>query len=420
MRIAFATFGCKINQYETDVMQQSVAGTGNVVVPFGADADVYVINTCSVTAKSDYQCRQAIRSAARRNATARVIVTGCYAETRPHEIRAIPGVTHIVGMQEKSDILRYLPQSGEDSSPVETGPSDVPKRTRAFLKIQDGCDGRCSYCIIPLARGRSRSVPYGEVIRLFEHAVASTAPEIVLSGIHIGRYGSDLIPRSSLANLLHDLVERKGQSRIRLSSIESNEVTPEIIELLGRGLCRHLHIPLQSGDDGVLRAMNRQYTAGAYRDLIGSLAVHIPGIALGADVMVGFPGEGEREFENTVKLIEDLPLSHLHVFSYSPRPGTPASAMGRQVSDAVKKERNETLRQIGMKKNIEFRRRFLGKVLSVVLESKKTGESGMRTGLTENYIKVLLDGSDRGSISREIVVLINEVHNNVTLGCEIG
>jgi threonylcarbamoyladenosine tRNA methylthiotransferase MtaB len=419
MRIAFATFGCKINHYETEMMQQSVTGTGNVVVPFGEDADVYVVNTCSVTAKSDSQCRQAIRSATRRKGTARVLVTGCYAETRPHEIRAIPGVSHIVGMQEKADIVRYLPRSGGAASPSAAGLLDVPMRTRAFLKIQDGCDSRCSYCIIPMARGGSRSVPYGEVIRCFDGMVASAAPEIVVSGIHIGRYGSDLAPRSSLADLLRDLVGRKGNSRIRLSSIEPNEVTPEIIAMLGRGLCRHLHIPLQSGDDGILRAMNRRYTTGAYRDLIGSLAVRVPGMALGADVMVGFPGEGEREFENTMKLIEDLPLSNLHVFSYSPRQGTPAAAMKGQVPETVKQERNALLRQLGRKKNLEFRRRFLGTKLNVVVENKKTAEIGIRTGLTDNYIRVSVRGGVEDTGCREIVVLINEVHKDVTLGYEI-
>jgi threonylcarbamoyladenosine tRNA methylthiotransferase MtaB len=414
MRIAFTTFGCKINQYDTDAMRGAVARDGNTIVPFDADADVYVINTCSVTGKSDYQCRQAIRAAARRGEGARVIVTGCYAETRPDEIRNIPGVTHVLGNSAKTEIARFC-------GPEQAVPEQVPGvadrhaesgRTRPVLKVQDGCDSRCSYCIVPRARGGSQSVAPAAVREMFERRVAAGAPEVVLSGIHIGRYGCDLEPRSSLGGLLRELTALRRNTRIRLSSIEPGELTPDIIALLGRGICRHVHIPLQSGDDHILRSMNRQYSAGEYGDLVRSLAENVPGIAIGADVMVGFPGEGEREFENTLRLIEGLPISYLHVFSYSPRPGTPAAAMDRQVPSSEKKKRNEALRTLGVKKNLEFRKGQRGSHSEVVVEewSKDQGASG----LTDNYISVAIPDASHELTGRTVTVVIADAAEDGT------
>ncbi|NTW60507.1 MAG: radical SAM protein [Nitrospirae bacterium] len=258
MRVAFTTLGCKINQYETDAMRQAAADEGNAIVPFYAEADVYVINTCSVTAKSDYQCRQAIRSAIRRGQGARVIVTGCYAETRPEEVRKISGVALVLGNEDKTAITRYLNEQEPVAGPGIPESREVVKtRTRGFLKIQDGCDSHCTYCIVPRARGASRSVPPDEVRRMFDLIVASGCPEVVLSGIHIGRYGSDLVQGENLTGLIANLILRKKQARLRVSSIEPNEVTDELLEMLGNGLCRHLHIPLQSGDDAILASMNR-------------------------------------------------------------------------------------------------------------------------------------------------------------------
>ncbi len=418
MRIAFATFGCKINQYESEGMQQAMAADGNVVVPFDADADVYVINTCSVTAKSDYQCRQAIRAAVRRSAGAQVIVTGCYADTRKEEIRKIPGVSAILPNQEKMEIARYVAH-GENrpSNSNLVAPPAHRSRTRSFLKIQDGCDSRCSYCIVPLARGKSQSVASEKVVQLFDAAVQRGAPEIVLSGIHIGRYGTDLVPRTSLTSLVTKLNERKGdRTRIRLSSIEPTEITPELVAMLGKGLCRHLHRPLQSGDDGILRRMNRPYDASAYHDLVKNIDAEVPGMAIGADVMVGFPEEGEEEFRNTYDLIDGLPITHLHVFSYSPRPGTPAASMPGQVSEAIKKQRNESLRQLGMKKNIAFRRAFLGETLDVVVEDRRDERTGQYVGITDNYIKVSIEGARLPDIGRILSVRITAADDKITQG----
>jgi threonylcarbamoyladenosine tRNA methylthiotransferase MtaB len=415
MRIAFSTFGCKINQYETDQMRQSLAGGGNAFVPFDSDADVYVINTCSVTSKSDYQCRQAIRAAVRRNPSARVIVTGCYAATRPEEIRAIPGVTAVLGNREKERIALHLPVPGGTATPQGSPViGEAGRRTRRFLKVQDGCDGRCSYCIVPHARGASRSIPRQQVVAAFERYVDEGAPEVVLSGIHIGKYGNDLAPRETLGRLVQDLLDRRQKTRIRLSSIEPREVTEELVAFLGKGLCRHLHIPLQSGDDDILRLMNRDYTAGFYRELVTSIARQVSGIAIGADVMVGFPGEDERHFLNTLQLVDELPLTHLHVFSYSPRPGTPAASLGGQVSDDIKKTRNELVRSIGIKKNIEFRSSLIGTEVEAVVENKAV--DGHCIGLTDTYVKVMLRGTESSHISSLVRIHVQGSGDKEILG----
>ncbi|HEX9113096.1 MAG TPA: MiaB/RimO family radical SAM methylthiotransferase, partial [Nitrospirota bacterium] len=286
MRIAFTTLGCKINQYETDLLRQDLSARGNTIVPFDAEADIYVINTCSVTAKSDMQCRQTIRAAVRRGAgAAKVVVTGCYAETRPDEIRNIPGVNLVVGNRDKSGIADHPLLSGPEAMGRDRDSSQlraVSGRTRAFLKIQDGCDNHCSYCIVPLARGGSRSYAPSAVMREFDQLVREGCPEIVLTGIHIGTYGADLSERVNLTDILSELVARRGRARLRLSSIEPREITEGIIRLLGSGICRHLHVPLQSGDDTILASMRRNYTASFYRDLLERIVRDVPGIALGA------------------------------------------------------------------------------------------------------------------------------------------
>lgn len=425
MRIAFTTLGCKINQYETDLMRRDFLSAGDTVVPFDGEADVYIINTCSVTAKSDYQCRQAIRSAVKKGQGAKVVVTGCYAATRPDEIKKIDGVDLVLGNINKDGIsrsVRLLAPGGRSDSPsVDGEQAAIPgARTRGFLKIQDGCDNRCSYCIVPLARGGSRSVDSVEVQGKFESLVQAGCPEIVLSGIHIGMYGADIKQGLDLAGLIEALLEKKGGARVRLSSIEPREVTEGIIKLLGNGLCRHLHIPLQSGDDSLLAAMRRNYTSSFYRALVSGIAVRVPGVALGADVMVGFPGEGEAEFQNTLRLIEETPLTHLHVFSYSPRPGTPAAEMKGQVPENVKKKRGEALRTLGNRKNYEFRRKFSGSELDVVVEGKVDGSNNAFTGITDNYIRVGIMNGNPEHIGKQTRIRITDVTGSMTSGRVCG
>jgi len=419
MRIAFTTLGCKINQYETDLMRQELASRGNTIVPFDAEADVYVVNSCTVTAKSDYQCRQAIRSAVRRARGAKVVVTGCYAATRPEEIRKIPGVNLVIGNTDKAMIHDHIMKtvSVPDQAVPATGNKPTQAlygRTRGFLKIQDGCNNRCSYCIVPLARGGSRSVDPEQLVNAFDRLVQAGCPEIVLTGIHIGTYGADLGNDIDLTGLLRTLIHNRSESRLRLSSIEPNEITEGMIDLMGHGLCRHLHIPLQSGDDAVLTSMKRDYTASVYRKLLEHIAQKVPGVALGADVIVGYPGEGDTEFQSTMDLVGKSPLTHLHVFSYSPRPGTPAAAMKMQVPEQVKKERSEMLRDLGRKKNFIFRETCLGSALSVVVEDKIDAISGLYTGLTDNYIRVGISGANETHIGKNIFVKITTVREGVT------
>jgi len=421
MRIAFTTLGCKINQFESDILRRDFETRGNTIVPFDAEADVYIINTCSVTAKSDNQCRHAIRSAVRRGHGAQVVVTGCYAETRPEELRQIPGVHQVYGNRDKDAIVDQIMSTQASPPDLTIHPSShIPakalrSRTRGFLKIQDGCNNHCSYCIVPLARGASRSVASHEVIREFERLVQAGCPEIVLSGIHIGTYGSDLGADMSLTELLKLLVSARADARIRLSSIEPGEITPDMVGLIGKGLCRHLHIPLQSGDDAILSSMKRNYTSGFYRDLLERIAKQVPGIALGADIMVGFPGEGEKEFQNTLHLVEQSPLTHLHVFSYSPRPGTSAADMKGQVSEVIKKERSEALRELGRKKNLKFRQIHRGIELDVVVEDKLDASTGLLTGLTDNYLRVHIDRAKSEHIGKKLVVKIKDVNEQINI-----
>ncbi len=423
MRIAFTTLGCKINQYDTDMMQRELISAGGTIVPFDTPADVYIINTCSVTSRSDYQCRQAIRSAVRNAQGAKIVVTGCYAQVRPDEIRRIPGVDLVIGNSEKDRIgehVRSLVPEGQaagDSVGVQEQAGVLPhSRTRGFLKIQDGCDSRCTYCIVPRARGRSRSIPESEVFRSFDEMARKGCPEIVLSGVHIGKYGRDLEPRTDLSALLRSLVERKGQARLRLSSIEPKEISDGIVDLLGRGVCRHLHIPLQSGDDDVLKAMNREYSSGFYQDLLERIAERVPGIALGADVMIGFPGEDGAQFRNTFRLIEESPISHLHVFSYSPRAGTPAAGMSGQVPEPLKKERNGLLRELGRKKLFEFRKGFLQNTLLIAIEGRADAANGCLTGLSDNYIRVRVRDALPEDIGKVLPVSITSVSMESTCG----
>ena len=403
-------------------MRRDLQSKGNSIVPFDAEADVYIINTCSVTAKSDYQCRQVIRSTVRRGKGARVVVTGCYAETRPGELKNMPGVDLVIGNRDKATIpdqimketaasVHEVTSCGSVPIPIKT----VPGRTRGFLKIQDGCDNRCSYCIVPLARGSSRSVGFSSVVDEFEGLVRTDCPEVVLTGIHIGAYGSDLRPKTGLTELISALISKRDRTRIRLSSIEPTEITPEIISFLGPALCRHLHIPLQSGDDAILAAMKRNYSSGFYREVLENISQQVPGVALGADVMVGFPGEGEKEFQNTLDLVERSPLTHLHVFSYSPRPGTPAAELKQQVPEQVKKARSEALRDLGNRKNFDFRNKSMGTEVKVVVEGKRDMNSRLLTGITDNYIRVLVFGAKNSDIGKEISVRIEKVEKEANL-----
>lgn len=426
MRIAFSTLGCKINQFDTAAMKEKLRSEDCTLVPFEEKADVYIINTCTVTKKSDYQSRQLIRRAKNNNPLARIVVTGCYAQVNPSEIGRMQEVDLILGNMEKEDVIDYvnniigavceppLQKSvfvGDVSLQTRFRYAWVKRfsdRTRAFLKIQDGCSARCSYCIVPLARGPNRSAESQEIIKQIEDLTASGYQEVVLIGVHLGTYGKDLNPFINLTCLLKEILEKTSIERIRLSSIEPMDIPDGLIDLMASSdrICRHLHIPLQSGSIRVLRAMNRGYTPKDYSDLILRVERTIKGIGIGADIIAGFPGEEKDDFLATIKLIEELPISYFHIFPYSSRPGTIAATMGGQIPEKVKKERCQRLRELGIKKNLEFKKQHIGLTLKVLIEEEEDKETGLLRGLSDNYLRILLEGED--SLKNKIVEVIME------------
>jgi len=430
LTVAITTLGCKVNQYESAALGEALVHRGCTLVPFTAAADCYVINTCSVTARTNYQSRQLIRQATRRNPMAAVVVTGCYAQTAPAEIAQIPGVTLIAGQGEKEQIPELIGSLVRDRLEVRVGNIQEMRKfsaleltrfqdhTRAFLKIQDGCNAWCSYCIVPAARGRSRSLDAEGVLEHLARLGRSGYREVVLSGIHLGAYGQDLTPRSSLVELLRKVEEQRPVERLRLSSIEPTEISDDLISLLRHStlLCPHLHIPLQSGDDAVLSRMKRHYTASFFRELLENLASSLPGLSIGVDVIAGLPGEDEKAFTRTVELIEALPIAYLHVFPYSPRPGTPASDMPGQVGPEEKKKRAEVLRNLGIRKREAFARRFQDSCLRVLVEARKDRKSGRRKGFSDNYLPVLLTDSMASQVNQLVKVQVEAVEGTTLSG----
>lgn len=406
MRVAFETLGCRLNQFETDALVEAAAAAGHAIVGPDAPADVVVINTCTITHEADADARQRVRRAARQGA--RVVVTGCYASAAPDEAAALPGVALVVGNREKERLVELLEGTGETRvhvAPVDLlrrvrvarlAPATDPRRSRAYLKIQDGCDYRCSFCIVPQVRGRSASVAPDVLASQLDALLAAGAPEVVLTGVHLGIYGRDLTPRTSLAGLLGQLLPRVGAARLRLGSVDPHEVGPRLVALLAgdRRLCRYLHLPVQSGDDGVLRRMRRAHTAGDLRELVPRLHREVPGIGLGTDVIVGFPGETDAAFDATHALLAGLPLASLHVFGFSPRAGTAAAAMGEQVAADVKARRCRALRSLSAAKEREFQRAQLGSRLGVVVHRVREPRSGRLVGRADNGLRVAFAGPD--------------------------
>jgi len=430
MRIAIATLGCKANQYDSEIIREGFEEKNFEVVPFSKDADIYVINTCTVTGKTDYQSRQLIRRAHRFNPKAKIVVTGCYTQIAPNELSKIPGVSLVVGNHDKGRIVDLVCDSDRDKetkvvvSPFEKDmllPGERLKRfssrTRFFLKIQDGCDAQCSYCIIPRARGRSRSMDPKAVLAQLGNIGSSGYKEVVLTGIHLGAYGGDLSPPTTLLKLLRQIEKEKPIPRLRLSSIEPNEINEELIDLLAGSeiICPHLHLPLQSGDDGVLRRMNRPYSAKSFRHLILNLANSVLDLAIGVDVIVGFPGEGEEEFQRTFHLLEELPITYLHVFPFSPRDGTPAAQFPERADGNTVKSRGKNLRTLSSKRRGTFYQSYLNKTLKILIEARRDRKTGLLKGLSRNYIPVLLDGGDE-LINNEVTVKVSSVEGEDLMG----
>jgi threonylcarbamoyladenosine tRNA methylthiotransferase MtaB len=415
--VSIATLGCKTNQFESAAMEERLREAGYRPIPFEEGADLVIVNTCSVTAATDAQSRNLIRRARRANPACRVVVTGCYAQVDPAALAALPGVSLVLGNDEKKDFLRLL--EGEASSVVvsdirqatEAVPLELnafSERSRAFVQIQNGCDAFCSYCIIPYARGASRSVSPEKVLEQVRRLTAGGYPEVVLTGIHIGGYGRDLAPKTSLPGLLRRLETETAVSRLRLGSVEPTEIPVELVEAVATSqvLCPHFHIPLQAGSDAVLGRMNRHYTTGFFRSLAEAIRRRIPDAAIGLDVIAGFPGETDAEFTETCRLIEDLPVTHLHVFPFSRRPGTPAADMPHQVPGDVAKGRAARLRALGEEKNRAFAADFIGRTLELVVEGGKT--DGLYKGLSRNYLTVFFSGPE-GLEGRVVQAEVEEV-----------
>ncbi len=405
--VAFHTLGCKVNHYETEAIWQLFKAQGYERVEYENIADVYVINTCTVTNTGDKKSRQVIRRAVRKNPDAVIAVTGCYAQTSPAEIMAIPGVDIVVGTQDRVKMLDYIEQFKSERQPINAVGNimknrvyeelDVPAftdRHRASLKIQEGCNNFCTFCIIPWARGLMRSRDPQEVIHQAQQLVDAGYKEIVLTGIHTGGYGEDM-KDYNLAMLLRNLEEKvHGLKRIRISSIEASQITDEVIDVLAQSkiVVPHLHIPIQSGSDTVLKRMRRKYTMAFFGDRLVKLKKALPGLAVTSDVIVGFPGETEEEFMETYQFIKEHKFSELHVFPYSKRTGTPAARMDDQIDEEVKNERVHRLIELSDQLAKEYASQYEGEVLEVIPEEQL--ENGLYEGYTANYLRVQFPATD--------------------------
>ncbi|MGW8186170.1 MAG: tRNA (N(6)-L-threonylcarbamoyladenosine(37)-C(2))-methylthiotransferase MtaB [Desulfobacterales bacterium] len=406
------TLGCKVNQYESETLAHQLELAD--LTPAGPEekADLFIVNTCTVTGRAAMQSRQAIRQAVRNNPGAHMVVTGCYAQTAPAEIISIDGVDTVLGIDDKPHILdlvlsRHLPSSNRLNKAADTipepGPRDGPvkrNRSRPFLKVQDGCEAFCTYCIVPYARGPSRSLMPDKAIDGILRLKRNGYHEVVLTGIHLVCYGNDLTPPTDLLALLGQIRKAGAIDRVRLSSIEPREISDALLRFVvdagdGPGrICPHFHIPLQSGDDDILQKMKRPYTGRFFEKLVGKILYLMPEAAIGADVLVGFPGETDASFERTRRLLEDLPVAYLHVFPFSPRKGTPAYHFANRVPTAEVRERCRVMRMMGDHKKYAFYRRFVGKPLEVIIEDRKHLPEGYRMGTSANYIPVLIEKAD--------------------------
>jgi threonylcarbamoyladenosine tRNA methylthiotransferase MtaB len=422
-------FGCRATQADGAAIERQFEERGLARADAPARSEIVILNTCTVTASADQDARAAIRRIRRENPDCQIVVTGCYAQRAPEEVAALPGVAHVIGNSHKhrlaeiviarpaDKVERIASQSGFVSlsslapqgrseifvsdifahtellaAPVFDGPGTNNDRTRPNLKVQDGCDNRCSFCVIPYVRGQSRSLPLSQIVSEVNALVGSGYREVVISGINLGRWGRDLDRPLRFEDMIHEILDRTTLEKLRISSVEPMDWSDELIGLMAGSprIAKHAHVPMQSGSDRVLRAMHRKYRPWHYREKLEKIRTAVPAAAIGADVMVGFPGESEADFEETRRLIEELPFTYLHVFTYSSRPGTPAAAMCDQVPVQVARERNRILRDLGAEKKLAFMRAFLGKTLEAITLNVCDGES--TEALTDNYLKLRLRG----------------------------
>ncbi len=413
-KVALTTLGCKVNQYESAALEELFRRRGYQVVDFDSPADVYIINTCTVTRMGDRKSRQLIRRASRTNPDAVVAVTGCYAQTAPDEVLEVEGVDVVVGVGNRADIVDLVEGVSKGRQVKAVGQIDqclqfeeLPGeshqgRVRAFLKIQEGCENYCTYCIIPYARGPLRSRAPENVLAGVRNLVESGFKEVVLTGIHTGAYGREKQDGFDLVRLLESLASVPGLVRLRLSSLEPNDITPDLLELMAAGppFCRHLHIPLQSGDDYILKKMKRHYDTDFFRRLLTNIRDKIPEVGITTDIMVGFPGEADEHFNHACAFVKEMQFSALHVFKYSPRRGTPAANFPGQVDPRVKEKRSRELIAIGHVLASAFAARYLDKTVSVLVEQPVVTMSEDQSveifeGLTDNYVRVFFPAQDK-------------------------
>jgi len=425
-------FGCRAAQADGAAIERQLLERGMARAGSSGEAEVVVLNTCTVTAAADRDVRSTIRRIHRENPDTKIVVTGCYAQRAPREIAALAGVSVVVGNSHKHAVADYavpLTANGGFVPLGQLGPSvepnviigdifahtelmaapvfdgvDASEKTRPNLKVQDGCNNRCSFCIIPFVRGRSRSLPLDHVILEAGALVARGYREVVLSGINLGRWGRELTPRSSFTSLLRALLRNTSVEKLRISSVEPMDWNDEVIELvaLSPRIAKHAHLPLQSGSDKILRAMHRKYRPWHYADRVERIRRAMPDAAIGADVMVGFPGETDDEFEQTRALIERLPFTYLHVFTYSSRPGTPSAQMPEPVPVQAARERNRVLRELAAHKKREFMRSFVGRELPALTLTES--DRGFTEALSDNFLKVFVEGSHRANLFATVQV----------------
>ena len=428
------TMGCKVNQYDTQSMRETLRRNGYTIVDNETSqqqADLYLINTCTVTNTADQKARQVIRRAIRQHPNAKVLVTGCYAESDREAIEEIPGVTFVFGNREKVDFQQYLDLLHTETSPdarLETSPTEAPhtpnpllaiepvqhdavreharfskgvsdagKRTRALIKVQDGCSAFCTYCIIPYVRGRMTSRPLDDIADEAHRIAESGIKEVVITGVHLGAYGVDTGREKDIANILEHIHDLEGIERIRFSSIEPMYFPDTLGERMAAlpKCMPHFHLPLQAGSDAVLRQMRRRYTTAEFAHLVANLRrVFGDDVGITTDIMVGFPGETDAHFEESCQFVEDIGFSQLHVFRYSPRKGTPAATYPDQVSPHVSAARSQAMIALGERLNTVFRRRMLGKQKEVLIEASREGKNNRLAGFTDNYLRVLVDAPE--------------------------
>ena len=437
-KVAFYTLGCKVNQYETEGMIDLFRNSGYKIVDFEEKADYYIINSCTVTNQAASKSRKRVRRAKRRNPAAKVVMVGCYPQAFTDEVEEIEEVDYIIGSSGKKSIVQLLEEKDNETNKNKKSDlalnkindfenikkfedmhlNQINERTRANVKIEDGCNQFCSYCIIPYARGPIKSREPKSIIKEVKKLINNGVKEIVLTGTHLGKYGLDKKNKNQLSKIVEKIIKIQGDFRVRLSSIEVTEVDNKLIKLIKNNdkLCSHLHLPLQNGSNVILRAMNRPYKVDKFAEVVNNLRSEIPDIALTTDIIVGFPGESDKDFERTINFVKKMNFSRLHVFPFSARTGTPAADMKPKIPEKIKKKRRNQLLKINKDLMKKYQDKFVNKEKRVVVEEKRDSETGMLTGVTDNYLQVLIDDNDKYKNKLKKVKILKLYNHKKSIG----